>query len=127
MRQRSHQRDIEQNFPHQVAIWHLFCTMENFEPINQFCTERFGEHPQSYRVYMKWEGFDLLHEDMRIFCFREAAQAAEFAAYFEGEPFDPKACQKGQTMEKVWVRRGNPTSRIKHGPLSVPKWIRGRH
>lgn len=122
-RYRARRREIREQYPHQVALPHLFCTEENFTAINRFCSERFGQYPKCFIIYAEWEGFER-GEDMRVYCFAAEEQASEFCAYFEGRPFDEEACRDRGKGRKVWMMQGAPASRIMHGPLSVPCWLR---
>lgn len=123
MRLRARRRMLAEHYPYRVGLPHLFCTYENFATLNDFCQERFGKHPECETIPGMWEGFDRVQE-MRLYCFPTQAQATEFCFFFDGIPFDERACQKRGKDRKIWIMPGPPSHRIQHGPLSVPRWLK---
>lgn len=123
MRLRARRRMLAERYPHRVGLPHDFCTGPNFDVLNRFCMERFGKHPECEIIYGVWAGFDT-GQEMRLCCFPTPEQAVEFCAYFDGLPFDERSCKKSGKDRRIWTIPGAPASRIQHGPLSVPRWLR---
>jgi hypothetical protein len=123
MRMRARQREIREHYPHRIGLPHLYCTDPNFDIINRFCKDHFGDYPKTEIIYGRWEGFDGV-EEMRLYCFASPEQASEFCTFFEGVPFDERACRKTGKDRRVWLMPGPPTCRVRHGPLVVPKWLK---
>lgn len=111
---------IRRNMPHQVALPDEYCCLENYEVLRDF-NARFDPRPENMSVTAKWpSGYQ---RAFRLFCFAHAEDAAEFAAHFEGEIFDPKQ-REGGRVNGAWIREGRARAIERCGPLKLPRFFK---
>lgn len=111
---------IRRHMPHQVALPDEYCCLENYEVLRDF-NARFDPEPGIMSVTAKWpSGYQ---RDFRLFCFAHAEDAAEFAAHFEGEMFDPRQ-REGGRVNGAWIREGRARAIEQCGPLKLPRFFK---
>ena len=108
--------EIDRDWPHQIALQDDLCVMENFTRINGYLAG-LNISCRSQTVQARWP--DGHCEPYRVFCFRDAADAAAFRLRFGGMPFDPATHRRGKRRD-VWLREGPYERYLASGPLRVP-------
>jgi hypothetical protein len=121
MRLSAHKREIERDYPHQVALPNFMCCEENYGKIARFCSDN-GLVFKTRPILTKWAKHKQV--EYRLHCFRTRADAETFANHFEGEHFNPKTDQEGGRIDGAWLRLAEWKPVERCGPLEVPQFLR---